>query len=103
MAEQGNVAAMREALEELMKFTCNSCNERFCEEDIEEEDGTRYCSPCNAIIKARNALSAPARNCDRFATKEDAYDEFMGGADSVVGDHWRFAEWLFAKAEGGAE
>lgn len=75
MAENGNVAALREALEELMKFTCNSCNERYCEEDVEEEDGTRYCSPCNAIIKARAALAAPVRNCD-VGTADKQVDRF---------------------------
>ena len=35
---KGNMAAIREALEELMKFTCNSCERRLCEDDAEEED-----------------------------------------------------------------
>ena len=69
---QGNPAALREALEECMKFTCNSCYERFCEEDVEEEDGICHCSPCNVIIKARAALASQPRNCDVGTAEEQS-------------------------------
>ena len=58
----GNAASMRDALVELMQFTCNSCQERFCESDCEEEDGQCVPVPCSAILKARAALAEPARN-----------------------------------------
>ncbi len=68
--EVGDYAKLREALEELMKFTCNSCERRLCEDDAEEEDAQIVPSPCSAIIGARNALAAPPRNCDIYLTEE---------------------------------
>lgn len=63
--EASNLQELKDAAIELMKFTCNSCERRFCEEDVEEEDGQSVPSPCSAIIRMRNALSAnPIRNCD---------------------------------------
>lgn len=63
--EASNLQELKDAAAELMRFTCNSCERRFCEEDIEEEDGRSAPSPCSAIIRMRNALSAnPIRNCD---------------------------------------
>lgn len=60
-----NLQELKDAAAELMRFKCNSCERRFCEEDIEEEDGRSAPSPCSAIIRMRNALSAnPIRNCD---------------------------------------
>lgn len=70
MAEAGNSAAMRDALKELMEFTCNSCERRLCEDDVEEEDGQRSYVPCSAILKARAALAAPPRNCDVGTAEE---------------------------------
>ena len=55
---------LREALKELITFTCNSCEQRYCEDDCEEEDGVSIPLPCNAIIKAREAIALPRRNCD---------------------------------------
>lgn len=81
-----NAAAMREALKELMEFTCNSCERRLCEEDVEEEDGQRSCVPCGAILKARAALSTWYRE-----TRKMSRDDFPD-----------WSVWLFAKAEGGA-
>lgn len=63
---------LREALEELIKFTCGSCEQRFCEDDVEEEDGIRIPIPCSAIIKAREALAEPVRNCDVGTAREQA-------------------------------
>lgn len=63
--EVSNLQELKDAAAELMRFTCSSCERRFCEEDIEEEDGRSVPSPCSAIIRMRNALSAnPIRNCD---------------------------------------
>ena len=104
MAENdaGNTAVMRKALEELVKFTCDSCNERFCEDDVEEEDGIHHCSPCNAIIKARAALAATPRNCDVYDV-EDGVTECMQAIDAA----WHEIDtiratiaWMLATAEG---
>lgn len=77
--EASNLQELKDAAIELMKFTCNSCEQRFCEEDVEEEDGQSVPSPCSAIIRMRNALSAnPLRNCDVGTAEEQSrrYDEF---------------------------
>lgn len=91
----GNAAAMREAIEELMKFTCNSCERRLCEDDAEEEDGQRVPSPCSEIIKARAALAAPPRNCDVYDAKT-AEKEFVRqtGSKSIRSKSVR---WLYAQ------
>lgn len=69
--EASNLQELKDAAIELMKFTCNSCEQRFCEEDIEEEDGQRVSSPCSAIIRMRNALSAnPICNCNVGSAQE---------------------------------
>ena len=39
--EASNLQELKDAATELMRFTCNSCERRFCEEDVEEEDGQR--------------------------------------------------------------
>jgi hypothetical protein len=64
-------------------------------------------------IQARAALSAPARNCDRFATEDEArkaFQEVRGHkvlADVELWDSMDEAgalvRWLFAPAEGGAK
>jgi hypothetical protein len=102
LAPTGNAAAMREALEAMNCINTGGLK-RLLVELVEADifDGGHINRTISAVERARRALSAPARNCDRFLTVDEAYDKFMGGADSVVGDHWRFAEWLFAKAKGG--
>ena len=71
--EASNLQELKDAAIELMKFTCNSCERRFCEEDVEEEDGQSVPSPCSAIIRMRNALSAnPIRNIDVGTPEEQA-------------------------------
>ena len=69
--EASNLQELKDAATELMRFTCNSCEQRFCEEDAEEEDGQRVPSLCGPIIRMRNALSAnPIRNCDVGTAEE---------------------------------
>jgi hypothetical protein len=105
-----NAAAMREALVEIMKIVAEA-----------HENGTRTRpDPVdNAVYNAANAaLSAPARNCDRFATAVGAMEEWEkypqsrykgcrvcphGDTSMVSPSHLTLAEWLFAPAEGGAE
>lgn len=71
--EVSNLQELKDAATELMRFTCSSCERRFCEEDAEEEDGRSVPSPCSVIIRMRNALSAnPIRNCDVGTAEEQA-------------------------------
>lgn len=52
-----------------------------------------------ALDKAKAALAAPPRNCDRFATAEEAYSAWMPAVEMDA-----ICDWLFATAkEGGAE
>ena len=95
----GRAAAMREALVELMQFTCNSCQERFCESDCEEEDGQCVPVPCSAILKARAALAEPARNCDRFNSgdpEKDADDALHAYLDEGVAGFRAVARYLLS-------
>ena len=74
--EASNLQELKDAATELMRFTCNSCERRYCEDDLEEEDGRSVPSPCSAIIRMRNALSAnPIRNCD-VGTASEMQDRF---------------------------
>ena len=69
--ESSNLQELKDAAIELIRFTCNSCERRLCEEDAEEEDGRSVPSPCSAIIRMRNALSAnPLRQCDVGTAEE---------------------------------
>lgn len=108
----GNAAAMREALEKIadMKFHLGDFAEpvggdssaiyenakwdgkKFLGREIPAwwGAGWRECLS-RAIDIARAALSAPARNCDRFATAEEAYSAWMSAVelDAICegGDH----------------
>lgn len=84
--EANNLQELKDAATELMRFTCDSCERRFCEDDIEEEDGQSMPSPCSAIIRMRNALSAnPIRNCD-VGTPEEQKERFEEFCDDEKGD-----------------
>ncbi len=97
----GNAAAMREALERIVQI-CHDLEPLFTPHAIQQH--------------AEAALAAPARNCDRFATAEEAVAAFADhlrawenahGICSEYPDHavrvpaGAFA-WLFAPAEGGS-
>ena len=97
--EANNMVAMREALERCrnvlmgVRGLTDSYDIRVAVQNVLDD----YVSA---------ALSAPARNCDRFANSHDAIVAFEneidylkeGGAD--CGD---LAAWLFSTAKGGAE
>ena len=94
----GNVAAMREALEEARKFLLTNKHGYF---------------ESMLLPKIDAALAAPARNADRFATIDEARLEFQKirghkvWADIELWDDMdevgAFVRWLFAPAEGDAE
>ena len=60
--EANNMAAMREALVGLMDGICFHC----------DLSGDCKGTPCEKMQKAKAALAAPARNCDRYATADEA-------------------------------
>jgi phosphoenolpyruvate carboxylase len=91
----GNAAKMREALE-LMNDLYDK--EAICTsyantpEEMEQID--------ELYRKTKAALSAPVRNCDLYATEDDAWDAFSSkrqGADSSTEE---YEKWLFAEAKG---
>lgn len=63
---------------------------------------------CEAIASfMKDALAAPARNCDRFASCEDAceayraYEEdYILRSNNVFDSPLQFTDWLFAEAKG---
>ena len=74
--------------------------------DVEADDGTGR--PLICVVE--DALAAPPRNCDRFASAEEAWDAYDEWVESyrAKGETPPFNEfgWLFALAaekEGGAK
>jgi hypothetical protein len=85
----GNAAAMREALEEQLRYW-NSHVRNHDEEEMRK--------------RTEAALAAPARNCDRFATEDEAREAYWAYRDPLEFNDKPFVaitEWLFAPAEGG--
>ena len=119
--ETGNGAALREALKAMLDEYCDLC-------DVQNQmtESGHTCSWRNrwsgcqskAIDKARTALTAPPRNCDRFNSGEEAWITFERERPDWCDEHSSkdpdcddcemadcgrcMAEWLFA-TEGGAE
>jgi hypothetical protein len=92
-ARDGNAAALREALEnaiaraeEAKNYLLRSADTKACMEEL--------------IDTASSALAAPARNCDLYATADEARAAYQSallatGQDAFV--------WLYATAEGKAD
>lgn len=94
----GNAAAMREALERLASIDLG--------EDVWDDNGADGRKLHDAVIEARTALSAPARNCDRFDNWYDAHQAWerlpkdeLGYFVAANGVHECEQAWLFAPAE----
>lgn len=88
----GNIAAMREALDEI----------RVAAMSDYEPDANYLIEKCNAT------LSSPPRNVDRFNTPDEAlsaYCEDKGITQPLPlwygNEFWAFIHWLFAEAKGG--
>jgi hypothetical protein len=85
----GNAAAMREALQRASDW--------FNGSGLSEDDLIEFDEVCEHIEKA---LSTPPRNCDLYATEDDAWDAFSSkrqGADSSTEE---YEKWLFDEAKG---
>ena len=105
-----NSAAIREALEAINSIDTRRLK-RLLYELVEADifDGGQINKTISAVEKVRRALSAPARNCDRFNTgnpmkdAEDAYFEWQRYCDNPTIPpsckiESAFKNWLFAKA-----
>ena len=88
--ERGDCAKLREALETLRELL----GDLLRLEDAEyHNDFSNFCD----IIDA--ALSAPMRNCDRFATADEAFHAWNNTTDTPGGGAYvGLIDWLFAPA-----
>ena len=95
----GNAAAMREALETITRIDTRRLKcllWELVEADI--FDGGQINKTISAVEKARQALSAPPRNCDAFSKDnvlEMLEDRSFSKEDTI--------EWLYAEANGDEE
>ena len=110
----GNAANLREALDEILSYI--ESFHKYITPDKGKELTALFAVADTIRNKARAALSAPARNCERFATADDAKREFNylwnfvwqrgGGCLAERNYVEEFERWLFAPAteqEGGEE
>ena len=102
----GNAAKMREALEDARRFV--SASAQRTDRDLlimDEKRGAYVLTPKETLIKIDDVLSAPPRNCDRFATFDDARNTFFADymLDETRSSASAFAIWLFDKAKGEAD
>lgn len=85
----GNVTAMREALESCLNFIVriDRAFNPLMQSLLED-----------AVAKAKAALAAPPRNCDRFATANDAVEAYIAAhPHGDEPDASTYGSWLFAK------
>lgn len=94
----GNAAAMREAVEKAYN-NIKKAREFIAWQTREDE------LLMEAQQEIKTALSEPARNCDRFATAEEARKAFEAAhSRGIVHNIYTAAfDWLFAEAKGDAE
>ena len=90
----GNAAAMREALTAFAGYlTQKRIDEVWAKTTLPEPGLDRL------VEQARRALAAPARNCDRFATEDEAREAYWAYRDPLEFNGRPFVsitEWLFA-------
>lgn len=89
----GNAGAMREALERLRTEIERFYNNKWIPYDAWQG--------CDDVIS--HALSASARNCDRFTSIEEARTAYCSECGRMISiwdgnESWLFEEWLFATA-----
>ena len=87
----GNAAEMREALMEASIALSSATHHHLTEYDAKE---------CLAVIES--ALAKPPRNCDRFATLDDARNAFFADyvPDETCSSATAFAIWIFDEVKG---
>lgn len=94
----GNAAAMREALEKVRFYLPYFL--QYVSLHREDAAAGGYYERIQEIVTA--ALSSPPRNCDRFATLDDARNAFFADyvPDETCSSANAFAIWLFDEAKG---
>lgn len=92
----GNAAIMREALKDALTLAEVSAR------DAASFSGTIYKNGFAACAeKYRKALEAPARNCDLYKTKDEAWAAFEMQSKGMWAADWdaAFAAWLLEEAK----
>ena len=98
----GNAAAMREALNDAVRWLSGML--QFCDRRrTGEEIRVPAYSAFGTIDRLRAALSAPARNCDRFQTAEEALAEIEKQLFVWNPTLYSVVQWLFAPAKEGGD
>lgn len=96
LSAPGNAATIREALKESTALLAVVRGDEYAENITRQID------------RNTDVLSAPPRNCDRFATYEEVVKAYRAWAERTTGDVSNVSgrgmlNWLFATAEGDAE
>lgn len=94
----GNAAIMREALKDALMLAEVSAR------DAASFNGTIYKNGFAACAeKYKKALEAPARNCDLYKSKDEAWAVFEMQSKDMWAADWgaAFAEWLLEEAKTG--
>ena len=99
----GNAAKMREALVQVSRIAVEMTRKTITGEPEDRKTVDRWALRLCDI--ACDAISAPPRNCDRFATLDDARNTFFADyvPDETRSSATAFAIWLFDKAKGEAD
>jgi hypothetical protein len=97
-AAPGNAAAVRKALEDTLFLAKKYVAQSPATSAVIFENGMpkREIDYLQAVKNAEAALAAPPRNCDRFATQEEAwnfYFEHVPDNGNIIDG---YPEWLFA-------
>lgn len=118
--ENGNAAKLREAVVEIIDYLEPIRKWTAPSKENHTELTALFAAVDTVYTKAKAALAAPPRNCDRYATVDEAMDDF---ADEALIEQWNalkagkdrdmlavelfvFTKWLFVPAtekEGGAK
>lgn len=100
----GNAAAMREALDAIIRIDTRMLKRLLCElVEADIFDGGQIKKTISSVEKARRSLSAPPRNCDLLSDAQEALAAIHEDRDYVnnpIDERRLTVNWLFAKAKG---
>ena len=105
-SQVGNAAKMRDALDAITRIDTRRLKRLLCElVEAEILDGGQINRTISAVEKARQALSAPPRNCDMYTTLDDARNAFFADyvSDETCSSTTAFAIWLYDEEKGEAD
>lgn len=101
-SQVGNAAAMREALYAITLIDTRMLKRLLCElVEADIFDGGQIRNTIHAVEKARQAISAPPRNCDIYDAESCRMAYHLHGDGLMTMQ--AFADWLFAPAEEGGK